>query len=93
MSKATRRDRGRSRRLTLLLDEPEAHRDMDRRDQLEAVVDGFPGAVLVVFHDRHLLDECVDAIAERERERGRVRVWPGGYSAYTIARKAELERA
>jgi ATP-binding cassette subfamily F protein 3 len=74
----------------LLLDEPEAHLDMRRRDQLEQLVDDFAGAVLVVSHDRHLLDECVTAIAELDH--GRVRIWPGAYSAYTVARQLELER-
>jgi ATP-binding cassette subfamily F protein 3 len=74
----------------LLLDEPEAHLDMRRRDQLERLVAGFDGAVLMVSHDRHLLDECVSAIAELDS--GRVRIWPGAYSAYTVARELELER-
>jgi ATP-binding cassette subfamily F protein 3 len=74
----------------LLLDEPEAHLDMARRDQLERLVDGFGGAVVMVSHDRHLLDECVEAIAELEH--GRIRIWPGAYSAYTVARRLELER-
>jgi ATP-binding cassette, subfamily F, member 3 len=74
----------------LLLDEPEAHLDMRRRDQLERLVSDFPGAVLMVSHDRHLLDECVAAIAELDN--GRVRIWPGAYSAYTVARQLELER-
>jgi ATP-binding cassette subfamily F protein 3 len=74
----------------LMLDEPEAHLDMTRRDQLERLVDDFPGAVLMVSHDRHLLDECVGAIAELDE--GRVRMWPGAYSAYTVARQLELER-
>ena len=74
----------------LLLDEPEAHLDMRRRDGLERLLAGFPGAVLMVSHDRHLLDECVAAIAEVDR--GRVRLWPGAYSAYTVARQLELER-
>ena len=62
----------------LMLDEPEAHLDMHRRDQLERIVDDFDGAVLMVSHDRHLLDACVGAIAELDR--GRIRIWPGGYS-------------
>jgi ATP-binding cassette, subfamily F, member 3 len=74
----------------LLLDEPEAHLDMHRRDQLEQLVDDFDGAVLMVSHDRHLLDECVTAIAELDR--GRIRIWPGAYSEYTVARQLELER-
>ena len=36
---------------------------MRRRDQLERIVDDFDGAVLMVSHDRHLLDACVGAIA------------------------------
>jgi len=74
----------------LLLDEPEAHLDMARRAQLERLIDGFDGAVLIVSHDRHLLDECVTEIAELDR--GRVRMWPGAYSAYAVARQLELER-
>jgi ATP-binding cassette subfamily F protein 3 len=74
----------------LLLDEPEAHLDMRRRDLLEQLVDDFGGAVVMVSHDRHLLDECVGAIAELDS--GRIRMWPGAYSAYTVARQLELER-
>jgi ATP-binding cassette subfamily F protein 3 len=74
----------------LLLDEPEAHLDMTRRAHLERLVGEFDGAVLMVSHDRYLLDECVREIAELER--GRIRIWPGNYSAYTLARQLELER-
>jgi ATP-binding cassette subfamily F protein 3 len=74
----------------LLLDEPEAHLDMGRREQLEAMIQEFDGAVVMVSHDRYLLDECVAAIAELDG--GRVRMWPGAYSAYTVARRLELER-
>ena len=63
---------------------------MSRRDALERLIDEFDGAVLMVSHDRHLLDECVDTIAELDR--GRIRIWPGAYSAYTVARRLELER-
>src|SRR4051812_3765677 len=74
----------------LLLDEPEAHLDMTRRAVLERLVNEFDGAVVMVSHDRYLLDECVREIAELER--GKVRIWPGNYSAYTLARQLELER-
>ena len=74
----------------LMLDEPEAHLDMHRRDQLERILDDFDGAVLMVSHDRHLLDACVGAIAELDR--GAIRIWPGGYSAYAVARQLELEK-
>ena len=74
----------------LLLDEPEAHLDMGRRGQLERLVREFDGAVVMVSHDRYLLDECVEQIAELDR--GKIRIWPGNYSAYTCARQLELER-
>jgi ATP-binding cassette subfamily F protein 3 len=74
----------------LLLDEPEAHLDVSRRRIVEELVDDFHGAVLVVSHDRHLLDETVTQIAELDG--GRIRMWQGGYSAYALARELELVR-
>ena len=74
----------------LLLDEPEAHLDVAARERLETVIAGFDGAVVAVSHDRYLLDETVSTTAELSG--GRVRVWPGNYSAYTVARELELQR-
>jgi len=74
----------------LLLDEPEAHLDMARRERLGELLDGFGGAVVMISHDRHLLDAAVAEIAELDR--GVIRVWPGNYSAYALARQLELER-
>jgi ATP-binding cassette subfamily F protein 3 len=74
----------------LLLDEPEAHLDMSRRERLGALLDDFDGAVVMISHDRHLLDATVSQIAELDR--GTIRLWPGAYSAYVVARKLELER-
>jgi ATP-binding cassette, subfamily F, member 3 len=74
----------------LLLDEPEAHLDMARRALLEELVARADGAVVVVSHDRYLLDEVVTQIAELDG--GRVRMWPGSYSAYTVARELALKR-
>jgi ATP-binding cassette subfamily F protein 3 len=44
----------------------------------------------MVSHDRHLLDQTVSDIAELDR--GTIRMWPGAYSAYVVARQLELER-
>jgi ATP-binding cassette subfamily F protein 3 len=74
----------------LLLDEPEAHLDMTRRELLTTLLDDFDGAVVMISHDRHLLDAAVAEIAELDR--GTIRVWPGAYSAYAVARRLELER-
>src|SRR4051812_5708588 len=74
----------------LLLDEPEAHLDLEAREHMEHLMRSFDGAVVAVSHDRYLLDETVDRIAELGG--GRIRVWPGNYSAYTVARELELQR-
>jgi ATP-binding cassette subfamily F protein 3 len=74
----------------LLLDEPESHLDASRREDLERLIQGFDGAVVVVSHDRHLLDETVDHIAELDR--GRITLWQGGYSAFALERELALKR-
>ncbi len=74
----------------LLLDEPEAHLDVEAREQLEGLMRGFDGAIIAVSHDRYLLDETVGEIAELAG--GTIRMWPGNYSAYTVARELELQR-
>ena len=72
----------------LLLDEPETHLDAVRRSALEKVIRGYQGAVVMVSHDRYMLDETVSAIAELES--GAVRMWPGNYSSYVAARELAL---
>ncbi|MDX6474968.1 MAG: ATP-binding cassette, subfamily er 3, partial [Gaiellaceae bacterium] len=72
----------------LLLDEPEAHLDVEARERMEHLMRSFDGAVVAVSHDRYLLDETVSEIAELSG--GKVRMWPGNYSAFTVARELEL---
>ena len=48
----------------LLLDEPEAHLDVEARERLEELLRDFDGAFVAVSHDRYLLDETVGEIAE-----------------------------
>ncbi len=74
----------------LLLDEPEAHLDNVGRARVERLAARFDGAIVAVSHDRYLLDEIVTTIASLDA--GRIRLWPGNYSAYTVARELELER-
>ncbi len=74
----------------LMLDEPEAHLDVEAREHMEQLMRSFEGAVVAVSHDRYLLDETVFEIAELSG--GRIRMWPGNYSAYTIALELELQR-
>lgn len=74
----------------LLLDEPDTHLDPAHKKQLEQTISEFDGAVIIVSHDRYLLDETVSSIGELEN--GRLRLWEGNYSAYAVAREVALLR-
>ncbi|HET9978928.1 MAG TPA: ABC-F family ATP-binding cassette domain-containing protein, partial [Ktedonobacterales bacterium] len=74
----------------LLLDEPETHLDLPHRQYLESLIRDFAGAVVIISHDRYLLDETVSEIAELDG--GAITLWPGNYSAYTLARELALQR-
>ena len=73
----------------LLLDEPTNHLDLESREALEAALEAFPGTVLLVSHDRALLD----AVAQRTLaiEDTGLRSVDGGWADY--ARKREEEAA
>jgi len=64
----------------LLLDEPTNHLDLESREALEAALDAFPGTVLLVSHDRALLD----AVARRllAIEDGTIGSYDGGWAEY-----------
>ncbi|MBX3185536.1 MAG: ABC-F family ATP-binding cassette domain-containing protein [Labilithrix sp.] len=71
----------------MILDEPTNHLDADTIDWLERyLVDAFRGAVLLVTHDRWLLDRVADRTLEVEG--GNVHAYDGGYADY-LAAKAE----
>ncbi len=74
----------------LLLDEPDNHLDLEGKERVERLVRGYPGAVVIVSHDRYLLDETVSLIAELAR--GQVTIWPGTYSDYAINKQLALLR-
>ena len=70
----------------LLLDEPTNHLDDAALTWLEGFVRGYPGAVLVVSHDRAFLDATVSAILELDEVGGRLTRYAGGYSDYRDAK-------
>jgi ATP-binding cassette subfamily F protein 3 len=72
----------------LVLDEPTNHLDLESREALEAALDAFPGTVLLVSHDRALLD----AIAERTLaiEGGKLNSYDGGWAEY-VRRREEID--
>jgi ATP-binding cassette, subfamily F, member 3 len=75
----------------LVLDEPTNHLDLESREALEGALDAFPGTVLLVSHDRALLD----AIAERTLaiEDGQLRAYDGGWAELLRAREEREARA
>ncbi|HEY2544100.1 MAG TPA: ABC-F family ATP-binding cassette domain-containing protein [Gaiellaceae bacterium] len=75
----------------LVLDEPTNHLDLDSREALEAALDAFPGTVLLVSHDRALLD----AIAERTLaiENGELHAYDGGWAEMLRRREERAARA
>jgi ATP-binding cassette subfamily F protein 3 len=72
----------------LLLDEPDNHLDLDAKQHLETFIRSYDGAVVIVSHDRYLLDEVVNQIAELEN--GKLTIYPGTYTAY--AEEREMRR-
>ncbi|WP_274423140.1 ABC-F family ATP-binding cassette domain-containing protein [Chelativorans sp. YIM 93263] len=76
----------------LVLDEPTNDLDMETLDLLQELVEGFPGTVLLVSHDRDFLDRTVTSTIAPEGN-GRWTVYAGGYSDMMAQRKGEaLER-
>ncbi len=74
----------------LLLDEPTNNLDLDARRTLYDVLENWGGCLLLVSHDRALLDR-MDRIAELDR--GGVRFFGGNFTGYTEAVRAEQEVA
>jgi ATP-binding cassette, subfamily F, member 3 len=74
----------------LVLDEPTNHLDLESREALEAALDAFPGTVLLVSHDRALLD----AVAQRllAIEEMAINSYEGGWAEYA-QRRAEPPEA
>jgi ATP-binding cassette subfamily F protein uup len=72
----------------LLLDEPTNDLDIQTLITLEEYLDNFSGCVIVVSHDRYFLDRTVEHIFRFEDE-GRIRQYPGNYTAFMEAREEE----
>lgn len=77
----------------VLLDEPTNDLDEDGLQRLERFVAGFPGALVVVSHDRAFLDRTVDRIAEIDPRTHRIAEWAGGWSDYERRRAEARARA
>ncbi len=76
----------------LLLDEPTNHLDIVALDWLEAFLAGYDGAVLIVSHDRTILDRTVNRILALDDVTHTLREYAGGYSDYAMAVDRGLEK-
>ncbi len=72
----------------VLLDEPDNHLDLNAKAWLEQYIQGCPGTVLIISHDRHLLDRAVKKIFELED--GAISEYAGNYSFYFEERRQRL---
>src|SRR6185369_7188104 len=79
-----------ARPAALLLDEPDNHLDLAGKAYLEQMIRTYPGAVVMISHDRYILDAVVTHIAEIEE--GRLTTFTGDYSAYRMDKDERLAR-
>ncbi|MAF67415.1 MAG: hypothetical protein CMJ84_17380 [Planctomycetes bacterium] len=73
----------------LLLDEPTNHLDLEGIEWIEDYLKGMEGAVLIVSHDRRLLENAVDVIFELER--GQLMRYAGNYPTYLRLKEERYE--
>jgi len=69
----------------LLLDEPDNHLDLRAKRLLEKFINNYKGAIIIISHDRYLLDEVATQIAELDS--GTLTQFPGNYSNYATERE------
>jgi ATP-binding cassette ChvD family protein len=74
----------------LLLDEPTNHLDAESVDWLEQFLQGYPGTVVAVTHDRYFLDNAAEWILELDRGRGIP--WKGNYTEWLEQKDARLKQ-
>lgn len=76
----------------LLLDEPTNHLDIQMLEWLEGWLESFPGAALIVSHDRAFLDNTVTSILELDPLTHGLRAYEGNYADYLEQKITEREK-
>ncbi len=76
----------------LLLDEPTNHLDLPAQEVLQSILKDYQGTILLVSHDRYLIDALATQVWEVLPAENRLRVFDGTYTQYKSALQAEAER-
>jgi ATP-binding cassette subfamily F protein 3 len=74
----------------LILDEPTNHLDVQAVEWLEGALKLWPGAILLVSHDRYFLDKVVNNIWEMSRDG--IQAYRGNYTAYVLQRQERWQK-
>ena len=77
----------------LLLDEPTNHLDIPAQEIMQQVLDAYAGTILLVTHDRYLIDALATQIWEIGMDAARLSVYKGTYSQMRAERERQAERA
>jgi ATP-binding cassette subfamily F protein 3 len=75
----------------LLLDEPTNHLDLPSQEILQSVLSEFQGTILLVSHDRYLIDALATQIWEVDPDQAALRVFDGSYTEYRTMRESQAE--
>ncbi|MDO9068908.1 MAG: ATP-binding cassette domain-containing protein, partial [Deltaproteobacteria bacterium] len=75
----------------LIMDEPTNHLDLKGKEILEQALKEYRGAVVLVTHDRYLLDQVVDTVVEVAG--GRIGIFPGNYTEYLEKKESLLAQS
>ena len=76
----------------LLLDEPTNHLDLPAQEVLQSILKDYRGTILLVSHDRYLIDALATQVWEVRPAESALRLFSGSYTEYKLALQAEAER-
>jgi len=77
----------------LVLDEPTNHLDITSQEVLQSVLDSYKGTILLVSHDRYLIDALATQIWEIDPDESRMTAFDGTYSQMKEEREKEAARS
>jgi len=75
----------------LMLDEPTNHLDLATQEVLQDVLANYPGTIMLVSHDRYLIDALATQIWELDTQAAALQVFKGAYSEYKQTKEGRLQ--